>query len=112
MDPAQSQRSSAAKKFSELVEIEFFRTLCEPVRLQIVAALIEHGQMDITTLAERFAQDRSVISRHLSLLEVAGIVKGEKVGRHRLYMVNGSAIVAQLKKLTAQVSQIVERCGC
>ncbi len=105
-------RQEAAKQFSELIDTAFFTALCEPVRIQILAKLIELGPSDIDTLAEHFTQDRSVNSRHLALLEDSGVVRSTREGRHRHYEVNGTAVLATLEVLTQQVRRVVTCCNC
>ncbi|MDP1979594.1 helix-turn-helix transcriptional regulator [Undibacterium sp.] len=107
-----SIRQQAAQQFAELIDTAFFNALCEPVRIQILSKLIELGPADISTLAEHFSQDRSVISRHLSLLEESGIVSSTREGRHRYYEVNGKSILTMLDNLSQQVRRVVNCCAC
>lgn len=106
----QATRKVVAQKFVELADTDFFKALGEPARVQLLAALIELGPSDISTLAERFPQDRSVISRHLSLLESCGMVSCSKEGRHRFYAVNGQQILQNIDLLSLQIRQMVNCC--
>jgi DNA-binding transcriptional ArsR family regulator len=112
MADSTSTRRKAAQRFEEIADTAFFRALSEPVRVRILAALIEMGKTDISSLASRFEQDRSVISRHLSLLESCGIVRCTQDGRHRFYQLDGQSILTNLNALTAQCQDIVKHCGC
>lgn len=49
--------------------------------LEIVAA----GPVPVQAIADRLPISRPAVSRHLRLLEGAGLVEGETVGRQRLY---------------------------
>ena len=55
--------------------------ITEPARIEILKLLVIHGGCDIGTLAEQMPQDRSVISRHLSFMDRAGLLKSSKEGR-------------------------------
>ena len=67
-------RSQIAEELVEAVDSKFFKTLSEPVRVQILKYLMLNGRADIQTIAENMPQDRSVISRHLNLMQEAGIL--------------------------------------
>lgn len=110
-DPVQLRRA-AARHFEEIADTDFFKALSEPIRVRILAALMESGRSDISSLAERFPQDRSVISRHLSLLESCGMVRSTQEGRHRFYQVDGASILKNLDALTAQCRDMIAKCGC
>lgn len=112
MSDPEIQRREAARRFEELADTEFFKALSEPIRVRILAALMESGRSDIGSLAERFPQDRSVISRHLSLLESCGMVRSTQEGRHRFYQVDGNSILKNLDGLTAQCRDLMKKCGC
>ncbi|MFX0203427.1 MAG: ArsR/SmtB family transcription factor [Candidatus Hodarchaeota archaeon] len=89
---------------------KFFKTLSEPVRLDILKFLIQNGRADIGTIAEHMPQDRSVISRHLNLMHEAGILNCEKETRHMFYEVNGTAFIDKLEKITGQIRQCIAEC--
>jgi DNA-binding transcriptional ArsR family regulator len=110
MADSTSLRRKAAQRFEEIADTAFFRALSEPVRVRILSALIELGRSDISSLAARFEQDRSVISRHLSLLESCGMVRCTQDGRHRFYELDGQSILTNLDALTAQCKNIAKYC--
>ena len=89
-------RSQIAEELVEAVDSKFFKTLSEPVRVQILKYLMLNGRADIQTIAENMPQDRSVISRHLNLMQEAGILTGEKENRHVFYDVNGQPFIEKL----------------
>lgn len=89
---------------------KFFKTLSEPVRLEILKFLMENGRSDVGTIAEHMPQDRSVISRHLNLLHEAGILNCEKETRHMYYEVNGTNFIEKLETITGQIRQCIEEC--
>ncbi|UXI70551.1 ArsR/SmtB family transcription factor [Tahibacter amnicola] len=99
-----------ARQFTQTLDTAFFRALCEPARVELLAALIAKGPTDINALADAVPQDRSVVSRHLKVLEDAGILHSVKEGRHRIYRIQGDYVVAYLEKLLAQVRAMVKQC--
>ncbi len=87
---------------------KFFKTLSEPVRVQILRFLMLNRRSDIGTIAKHMPQDRSVISRHLNLMHTAGILNCEKETRHIFYEINGQAFIDKLEKITSQIRKCME----
>ncbi len=83
----------------ELMDSRFFKSLAEPVRLDIIKLMMVKGESDIGTLAASMPQDRSVISRHLSNMVDAGIVNARKEGRHVFYTLNGDQFVGRFEDI-------------
>jgi DNA-binding transcriptional ArsR family regulator len=61
-----------------------FEALASAPRRRILAYLSE-AELSTTELAERFSMSTPAISRHLSVLEVAGLVSSERKGQFVLY---------------------------
>ena len=103
---------------NELVDnfdARFFKTLSEPVRMDILRYLMLNGRSDIGTIADHMPQDRSVVSRHLNLMQEAGILKCEKETRYVYYEINAQAFVDKLEDIARRVRKGVEVCcpdGC
>ena len=91
-------------------DLKFFKTMSEPVRLEILKFLMVNGRSDIGTIAEHMPQDRSVISRHLNLLHESGILNYEKETRHIFYEINGQSFINKLENFTEQVKQCIDQC--
>ena len=71
-----------------------FSALADPTRREILARLAE-GESSVTRLAEPFDISLPAISRHLKVLEGAGLLAREKDGRvHRIRMVPDSMLDA------------------
>ncbi len=97
----------------ELVEhfdSKFFKTLSEPVRVQILKFIMLNGRADIGTIAEHMPQDRSVISRHLNLMHQVGILKCEKESRHMFYEINADSFIDKFDNITKQIKKCMEKC--
>lgn len=103
-------RDQAANACVEILDTEFFSALCEPVRVQLVRILVLNGRSDIRTLASNFSQDRSVIARHLQVMERAGIVVSEKVGRHQFFELDGPSMVQRVEAILDLMRVIVPIC--
>lgn len=89
---------------------DFFRALCEPIRLQLLAKLIQLGRADVAMIAEGFGQDRSVISRHLQLLRDTGVVTASREGRHVFYELDGPALADKLQRKSEEVRALAQLC--
>jgi len=63
---------------------KIFEALASSPRRQILAYLSE-AELSTTELAERFSMSAPAISRHLSVLENAGLVSSERRGQFVLY---------------------------
>jgi DNA-binding transcriptional ArsR family regulator len=66
--------------------MEVFDALGSPVRRDILAAL-RKGPLSVGALARRFPVTRPAISRHLKVLESAGLVAQSERGTKNLYSV-------------------------
>ncbi len=106
----QTLRHSAAERAQKMLDTGFFRALCEPVRVEIMSVLIRLGRSDVNGIAEEMPQDRSVISRHLQVMERAGIVFATKEGRHTFYQIDGPGNVRKIETLLNEMKAIVPFC--
>ena len=100
----------AAQGVVELLDSAFLRALTEASRLEVLRVLLLTGTSRIGELAAQLPQDRSVISRHLQVLESAGIVKSEWRGRDRLYTLDGQTCLANLERIAASARIQIARC--
>lgn len=74
---------------------KIFEALASAPRRQILAYLSE-AELSTSQLAERFALSTPAISRHLSVLENAGLVSGERRGQYVMYRLNRDNLVNNL----------------
>lgn len=72
-----------------------FEALASSPRRQILAYLSE-AELSTTQLSERFAMSTPAISRHLSVLENAGLVISERQGLFVMYRLNADNLVTSL----------------
>jgi DNA-binding transcriptional ArsR family regulator len=102
--------TEAAEEIAALLDTPFLRALAEPARLDVLKVLLIHGSGDVASLAAHLPQDRSVISRHLRILEEAGIVRSVRAGRHRNYQLEGGALVGRFEQLSTRVRALAAIC--
>ncbi len=103
-------RNEIAEELVKAFDSKFFKTLSEPVRIQILKFLMLNGRADIGTIAENMPQDRSVISRHLSLMQEAGVLASQKENRYVFYEVNGQPLLEKLIDITGKINKCIKEC--
>ena len=104
-------RAKALEKTLACIDSDFIKALAEPVRIEILKFLILGGSCDVKTLAEKLPQDRSVISRHLAMMEKAGLLKAKKEGRHVIYSLDGESTLQKSEQLVETMRQCIT-IGC
>ena len=62
-----------------------FAALGDETRLELVAKLSSGRPRSISSLAEGSGISRQAVTKHLRVLEHAGLVRGLRVGRQRLF---------------------------
>jgi ArsR family transcriptional regulator len=60
---------------------DLYRALGDPTRLRIIGLLAEAGPMAVNELSARVALSQPLISWHLRILRVAGLVDPQRQGR-------------------------------
>ncbi len=94
--PNTPEHKAMAEAAIGVLDTQFLKALTDPTRVKIIKKLIGRGACDISTIARGLSQDRSVVSRHLAILERARITVSRKAGRHVLYDLDGPYIVAKV----------------
>lgn len=92
----------------EMIDFDFYKTLFDPVRSEILAYLVSNGEKNITEIAENFSQDRSVISRHLDLMHRYGMVLKTKQNRNIYYQANNNFIVEKFEQTTSNLKKLMQ----
>lgn len=82
-----------------------FEALASKPRRQILAYLSE-VELSTSDLAERFGISAPAISRHLSVLENAGLVSSERRGQFVYYKLNGDNLVNTLTGYALEVCPV------
>jgi len=94
----------------DALDSQFMKALAEPARLEILKLLVMYRRMDVGAVARECPQDRSVVLRHLQVLERAGVVFSESIGRHTFYAIDGKGVSEQLQRLTSLVTELRNTC--
>jgi len=85
------ERFDAAERLQEVQEV--FAALAHPARRHILLVIrFRGGSMTAGEIAGRFSCSWPTTSRHLRVLEQAGLLTYEKEGRTRLYRINNSKL--------------------
>jgi DNA-binding transcriptional ArsR family regulator len=80
---------------------EYFKVFSEPNRLAVMEAL-RAGRLNVTAVVEKTGLSQALVSKHLKLLTIAGVVQRRPEGSLVFYEVNDKAVfklMAQAEKL-------------
>jgi DNA-binding transcriptional ArsR family regulator len=80
--------------------VDPFRAIADPTR-RAVLDLLASDELTVSELVERFHMSQPAISQHLRVLRQAGLVRGRREGRKRVYQIRPE----QLKPISEWVSQ-------
>jgi DNA-binding transcriptional ArsR family regulator len=98
---------SCGNLVKDSIDFEFYKTVFDPVRSEILVYLVSHGKKNIKEIAENFSQDRSVISRHLDLMYRFSIVLKTKENRNIYYEANSMFIVEKFEQTTENLKKLM-----
>jgi Predicted transcriptional regulators len=85
---------------SERLDVTF-TALADPTRRAILARLMKDGEVSVMDLAEPFAMSQPAISKHLKMLERAGLISRGRDAQRRPCRIEGEA----LKQATGWLEQ-------
>jgi DNA-binding transcriptional ArsR family regulator len=85
-----------------------FQALASVPRRQILAFLSQTA-LSTTDLAARFALSAPAVSRHLAVLQRAGLVVSERQGQSVLYRLNRDVLLAALARFASEVDGPLRR---
>jgi DNA-binding transcriptional ArsR family regulator len=86
-----SRRRSAGRDLAGAAPV--FAALGEPTRLAIVARLCAEGPLSIARLSQDAPVTRQAVTKHLVMLEAAGLVHGIRAGRERIWELEPARLV-------------------
>lgn len=84
------------------------KALAHPSRLLILDELLRHDERCVCQLKELVGSDQSTVSRHLSVLRVAGIVADEKRGQQVYYRVRSPWVRDLVRAMEEMVGAITK----
>ena len=67
---------------------EIFKAASDPTRRSILTTLVQEGPTRVTDLAEHYSMSLNAVSKHIKVLEAAGLVTRKTVGRIHLIEAN------------------------
>ncbi|MEO8911227.1 MAG: metalloregulator ArsR/SmtB family transcription factor [Gemmatimonadaceae bacterium] len=98
-----SHRSSAGARYVEAAPV--FAALGDETRLRLISRLCVEGPLSITNLSEGSAVTRQAITKHLNALAAAGVAKGIRRGRERIWELEP----LRLKKAQRYLDQVSDQ---
>jgi ArsR family transcriptional regulator len=102
-DPAAA--ANCCGPLDDLLDAELFAALGEPSRTRLLACLVKCARPCTTTeLAACCAVDFSVVTRHLRVLERAGLVTASKRGRTVSFAVDHRALTKRFRNLATAIA--------
>lgn len=102
--PKQAATRRAA--IDRCLDAAFFKALADPTRLLLLACLMKcRRPCAVTEIAECCSVDLSVVSRHLRILEQAGLLSAERKGRVVRYAVRFGELKTRLLDLAAAIDE-------
>lgn len=104
------KRSSAEGRFTDAAAL--FAALGGTARLRVVGRLSAEGPLSIARLSEGAEVTRQAVTKHLHALAGAGLVRGRRRGRERIWEIEPRRLeVAQryLDRISAQWDAAIER---
>src|SRR5215213_477281 len=96
---SKSSRHAATARL--LKSAALFAALGDGTRLEIVARLADGSQQSITQLTEDAGVTRQAITKHLKVLENAGVVHSAKSGRETLFALQPRSLAEAQRALAA-----------
>jgi DNA-binding transcriptional ArsR family regulator len=89
-----------------------FAALGDPVRLAMIARLSGHGPLPTVQLKQSAGVSRQAVTKHLQVLEGAGLVRSDRVGRDRQWRMQEEQLATArryLDQISKQWDQRLER---
>lgn len=86
-----TSRSTTGTKREERIS-HVFHALADPARRKIIALLRESGELPVGVVAEAFDMTLNGVSKHVKVLEAAGVVRRRVEGRVHWISVDWSAL--------------------
>lgn len=76
-----------------------FAALGDPTRLTLLKRLSQDGPASISVLADSFKVTRQGVTKHLQVLEAAGVIDGTRRGREHVWTLNPSRLSEARRQL-------------
>lgn len=83
--------------------LKTFKLLSDQTRLRIVTFLATNGEKDVTTLCNVLKASQPLISHHLALLRLDGLIEMRRDGKHNFYSVASTRFRSLIQRLLRTV---------
>jgi len=87
---------------AEQVDDDLWSAIGDPTRRRMLDLLLVEGHGTATSLSEQLPVTRQAVSKHLTVLDRAGLVRATPAGREKHYRVDD----AQLSRAVAQLASV------
>ncbi|MFD2420690.1 ArsR/SmtB family transcription factor [Amycolatopsis pigmentata] len=88
---------------------ELWAAVAEPSRRRLLDVLLARGETTPTALAAELPFTRQAVTKHLAVLERAGLVQGRRVGREMRYAVRAERLDAAARVMAAVAARWDDR---
>ncbi|HEX3425747.1 MAG TPA: metalloregulator ArsR/SmtB family transcription factor [Acidimicrobiales bacterium] len=92
-------------------EDELWSAIADPSRRRVLDLLVTNGEASASWLAGRVPFSRQAVSKHLVVLEAAGLIGRRKQGREVLYQVDSDRLEEATRAMAALAAQWDRRLG-
>jgi DNA-binding transcriptional ArsR family regulator len=90
---------------------ELWSAIADPSRRRVLDLLLSNGEVSASWLAGRVPLSRQAVSKHLVVLERAGLVSRRKQGREVLYQVQAGRLDQAARAMAELAAQWDRRLG-
>jgi DNA-binding transcriptional ArsR family regulator len=97
-----------ARSRGRLPPASVFAALGDPLRLAMVARLCHEGPLPTIHLQTGAGGSRQAITKHLRVLEAAGLVSSDRIGRDRQWQMRTKQLM-ELRDYLEQISAVWDR---
>ncbi len=90
---------------------ELWSAIADPSRRQVLDLIVSNGDVSASWLAGRVPFSRQAVSKHLAVLEQAGLVSRRKHGREVLYQIQAGRLDQATRAMADLAAQWDRRLG-
>jgi DNA-binding transcriptional ArsR family regulator len=91
------------------IDDELWSAIADPSRRQVLDLVVSNGAVSASWLAGRVPFSRQAVSKHLVVLERAGLISRRKQGREVLYQVQAARLDQATRAMTDLAAQWDQR---
>lgn len=96
---------------SAVADERLWSAVAEPSRLRLLELLLDRGEATPTRLAEELPFSRQAVSKHLGVLDRAGLVEARRAGREVRYAVDADRLALAARTLSGVAAAWDRRLG-